>query len=581
MRNRGVAALVVPSSDPHQSEYVAPHWWGRRWVTGFTGSAGTLVVTPGKAGLWTDGRYFIQARRELRGSGIQLFKSRESGVPTVNEWIAGELKPGQRVAIDGKVISCEAFREMERHFAAKRLRLRTDEDLVARVWMDRPPVSGHPAFEFPLDYAGVGRREKLALVRDHLAGKDADALLLASLDDIAWLCNIRGSDLCHTPVVLAYALVKPRKAVVFADPGKFPLPLQRRLRRDGIVIRPYESVAGTLRRLPAKSSVCYAPARVNQWLVSAIPAAVRRVEIATDITTELKAVKNEVERAHFRQAALIDGVALVRFFAWLERSLAAGTKVTEFTAAERLRAFRAEAPEYRGDSFDAICAYQANAAMVHYSLAADSAAPLRRKGLLLVDSGGNYFEGTMDTTRTVATGPVLAAARRHYTLVLKGLIAFSRARFPAETSGTHLDALIRVALWSEGSNYRHGSGHGVGSYLSVHEGPQGIRPSWNPWFLKPGMVLTVEPGAYEEGRYGIRTENMVMVREACANEHGEFFEFETLTLCPIDTAPLILTLLEPSEKRWLNDYHRRVWRALSPRLDQADRNWLGRKTAPI
>ena len=526
MKSRNIDALIVPTADPHQSEYVAPHWQARQWITGFTGSAGTLVVTADKAGLWTDGRYFIQAAKELKGSGIPLFKAREPDVPAVNEWIARELRPGQCVAFDGRLFSVEA-------------------------------------------------------VRAQLVGKKADALLLGSLDDIAWLLNIRGNDIQHTPVVSAYVLVTGKAAVLFADPAKFSPALKRALRRDGVIIRPYGAVVSSLRALSPVTSLCYSPSRVNQWVGAAIPKAVRRMEVPVDITSELKAAKNPVERGHFHQAAVVDGVALVRFFAWLERCLAAGQAVTEFTAAERLQAFRREAPEYRDDSFNTICACRANAAMVHYSATAGAAADLGRRGLLLVDSGGNYFGGTMDTTRTVALGPVPVVARRDYTLVLKGLIALSRARFPAGTTGTHLDVLARAALWAGGVNYKHGSGHGVGSYLSVHEGPQGFKPVWNPCALTPGMVLTIEPGAYVEGRYGIRTENMVLVKGSGATVHGEFLEFETLTLCPIDTAPLTLELLEPSERRWLNDYHRQVWERLSPLLKTSDRDWLRRKTKPI
>ena len=581
MKSRNIDALIVPTADPHQSEYVAPHWQARQWITGFTGSAGTLVVTADKAGLWTDGRYFIQAAKELKGSGIPLFKAREPDVPAVNEWIAREVRPGQCVAFDGRLFSVEAVREMEKAFAGKMLTLRMREDLAGLIWADRPAAPREPAFDFPVKYAGQGRVKKLAAVRAQLVGKKADALLLGSLDDIAWLLNIRGNDIQHTPVVSAYVLVTGKAAVLFADPAKFSPALKRALRRDGVIIRPYGAVVSSLRALSPVTSLCYSPSRVNQWVGAAIPKAVRRMEVPVDITSELKAAKNPVERGHFHQAAVVDGVALVRFFAWLERCLAAGQAVTEFTAAERLQAFRREAPEYRDDSFNTICACRANAAMVHYSATAGAAADLGRRGLLLVDSGGNYFGGTMDTTRTVALGPVPVVARRDYTLVLKGLIALSRARFPAGTTGTHLDVLARAALWAGGVNYKHGSGHGVGSYLSVHEGPQGFKPVWNPCALTPGMVLTIEPGAYVEGRYGIRTENMVLVKGSGATVHGEFLEFETLTLCPIDTAPLTLELLEPSERRWLNDYHRQVWERLSPLLKTSDRDWLRRKTKPI
>lgn len=581
MAERNVAALVVPSSDPHQSEYVGTRWQTRKWASGFTGSAGTLVITSTAVALWTDGRYFIQAEKELHGSGIKLFKSREPKVPTVNEWIVAQLKSGQIVAFDGRVFSLESVREMEKAFAPKKLKLRTHEDLCDQVWTDRPPVSQAPVIDFPVKYAGVGRVKKLAQVRAKLVGKGADALLLASLDDIAWLFNIRGRDIEHSPVVLAYALVGMKEAVLFVERKKVPLPLQKTLKKQGVMLRPYESVCQALKGMAAGKTVCFNPRRVNKLVADAIPKGVTRMEESVDITTELKAVKNPIEQAHWDTAALRDGLALVKFFAWLDRALEEGTRVTEYTAGEMLKEFRRAAPEYRDDSFTAICGYQANAAMIHYTVDCASAAQLRRKGLFLVDSGGNYFEGTMDTTRTVALGPVTPAARRHYTLVLKGMMALSRVCFPAGMTGTHLDALARLPLWGDGLNYKHGSGHGVGAYLNVHEGPHGFSAVWNACAFKPGMVVTIEPGFYREGEYGIRIENMVLVAEAGNTDHGQFLRFDTLTLCPIDTAPLILALLTPEERSWLNAYHKTVWTRLSPHLTGHARAWLKQKTLPV
>lgn len=581
MAIRKVAALVVPSSDPHQSEYVGARWQSRKWASGFTGSSGTLVITPKVAALWTDGRYFLQAEKELHGSGIRLFKSREPNVPTVNEWIVAQLKPGQIVAFDGEVFSLEAVREMEKTFSLKKLVLRTHEDLCDQVWTDRPPVSKAPTIDFPVKYAGVGRVKKLAAVRAKLKEKGADALLLASLDDIAWLFNIRGNDVEHSPVVLAYALVGMKDAILFVNRDKVPISLQKSLNKQGVTLCGYESVCPALKTMKAGKSLCFNPRRINQLVADAIPKSVRRIEEATDITTDLKAVKNPVEQAHWDTAALLDGLALVKFFAWLERTLAAGKPVTEYTAREALKEFRRAAPEYRDDSFNAVCGYQANAAMIHYTVGRDTAARLKRKGLFLVDSGGNYFEGTMDTTRTVALGPVSEVARRHYTLVLKGMIALSRAVFPSGLTGTHLDALARLPLWGEGLNYKHGSGHGVGAYLNVHEGPHGFTSAWNPSVFKPGMVVTIEPGFYREGAYGIRIENMALVAEVGRTDYGQFLRFKTLTLCPIDTAPLLLALLTTEERTWLNDYHKHVLTRLSPHLSGQARTWLKRKTLPV
>lgn len=585
LRNRmaaqGVAAVIVPSTDPHQSEYVGPHWQARKWLSGFTGSAGTLVVTARRAGLWTDGRYFIQAGSELGGSGIRLFKSRDPGVPTVNEWVAAAVPRGATVAVDGRLFSMEAVREMRNVFAGRGVKLTFTGDLVGEIWTDRPAPTHEPAFDFPVRYAGEGRARKLATVRAKLVAKQADGLLLASLDDIAWLLNIRGGDIANSPVVQAFAFVGLRRAFLFVDPSQLPRPLVQKLAAAGVACRPYDSLRAFLKGLTSLKAVVLNPRRVSQSIVEALPTKVAIREETIDITTELKAVKNPVEQGHFRHAALVDGLALVRFFAWLERRLAAGTVVSEHDAIVQLAEFRKMAPEYRADSFAAICAYGSNAAMVHYTATQAAAARLRRKGMLLVDSGGNYFEGTMDTTRTMSLGPVSHHSRRDYTVVLQGLIAFSRLRFAKGTTGTHLDAVVRAPLWAHGVNFKHGCGHGVGFYLNVHEGPHGITPTWSPAVLKPGMVVTIEPGAYVEGSHGIRTENMVMVREAGTTGYGEFLEFETLTVCPIDTVPLLLERMTREEKQWLNTYHRTVWKRLSPHLSGEDRQWLAAKCAPL
>ena len=581
MSSRGVDALIVPSTDPHQSEYVGPRWQARQWLSGFTGSAGTLVVTALQAGLWTDDRYHIQAEQELKGSGIKLYKLREPGVPGFLEWIAETLKSGQTVAFDGRVVSLNTIREMKKVFAAKTLKSRGREDWVDLVWRERPAPPSAPAFDYPVKYAGLNRARKLETVRARLKEKKADALLLASLDDIAWLFNIRGGDIDHSPVVLAYALVEADKATLYSNPAKFSPSLKRDLQRAGVTIHPYDSITAHLKSIASHKSLCLNPRRINQWLADAIPRSVKVIEDNTDITTELKAVKNRVEQENFRRAALMDGLALVKFFAWLEHALKTGNRISEYDAGVRLAEFRKESPDYRGDSFPTICAFGANAALMHYSAKADTAAALKRKGLLFVDSGGNYLQGTMDTTRTVALGRVSLEARRSYTWVLKGMMALSRTQFPVGATGTHLDVLVRAPLWAHGVNYRHGSGHGVGSYLNVHEGPQGLLPTWNSHAFKPGMILTIEPGVYVRGEYGIRTENMVLVTQASSTVHGNFLKFETLTVCPIDVAPLIPSLLTPDEKAWLNEYHRSVWRKLSPLLKGSDRDWLKRKTDPI
>ena len=581
MALRGAAAMIIPSTDPHQSEYVGPRWQVRQWLSGFTGSAGTLVVTARHAGLWTDSRYFLQAERELKRSGIMLFKSREPGVPGVNEWIARQLKPGQLVAFDSRVMSMESVRDMKTAFAPKRIKVRGRPDWIDLIWPGRPVLAGNPIVDFPVKYAGQSRAGKLAAVRDRLKDKRADGLLLSSLDDIAWLFNIRGCDTEHSPVVTAFALIEARRATLFADQASFPPGLKRDLRKANVLLKPYASIASHLKALAAVKSLLLNPRRISQWLAGSLPASVAVIEDTTDITTDLKAIKNPVEQGHLREAALWDGVALVKFFAWLDRTLGAGKNIDEYEAGRQLSLFRRESPECKGESFETICGYGANAAVIHYSAKPQTAGRLARRGLLLVDSGGNYFQGTMDTTRTVALGPVSQEARRSYTAVLKGVISLSRAQFPAGTTGTHLDALVRAPLWAQGLNFKHGSGHGVGFYLNVHEGPHGISPTWNACALKPGMVVTIEPGVYVRGQYGIRTENMVLVTAGRSTQHGTFHGLETLTLCPIDTVPLIPAMLNADEKAWLNHYHLTVWRKLSPLLGRLDRAWLKRKTEPI
>lgn len=581
MTQEGVAALVVPSTDPHQSEYVGAHWQAREWLSGFTGSSGTLVVTRCQAGLWTDGRYFLQAARELRGSGIRLFKAREPSVPSVQMWIAATLPPRAVVALDGRLFSMEALREMREAFAATSLTVRASDDLVARIWEDRPPVEFTPAEDYPVRHAGLERAAKLTRIRQHLAEKQADALLLAGLDDIAWLLNLRGHDILHTPVVQAYALVERRRALLFIDRQALTPALGAALRRDHVECRPYTEVAAALGALKRGTRLELNPRRINQALAESLPTGVVIKECTPEITTELKSIKNPVELRHFRRAARLDGTALVRFMAWLEGRLATGAVVTELQAAEQLQAFRRATGSWREDSFETICAYGANAAMVHYRAGEGSAARLYCKGLLLVDSGGQYPGATMDTTRTIALGRMTRRARRDYTLVLKGLVALCRQRFPSGVTGTHLDTVARAALWMQGANYRHGSGHGVGSYLGVHEGPQSLSMAWSGALIKPGMVVTIEPGLYVEGQHGIRLENMAVVRSGGRSAHGAFMTFEILTRCPIDTRPILRELLTGDEIAWLDDYHALVWRTLASGLAGPERAWLKRRTARL
>lgn len=574
-------AYVVSNNDPHQSEYVPTHWKCRNWLTGFTGSNGTAVVLGKEAGLWTDSRYFIQAAQELKGSGIALFRMGEPGVPTWQEWLVQQLPKGARVGCFGKVYSIQTLRELRQKLEAAGMELATDSDLVAPIWKEgRPPLPSAKIRAQHDRHAGASRKAKLAKIRGLMKEKKADWTLLSSLDDIAWLGNFRGGDIAFVPVALSFALVGQKQATLFIDPAKVPAALAKSLAADGFEIAPYETVVDSLRKLPKKSAVYLAPARVCGWLDDAIPAGVRRIE-GRDLTAGLKAVKNEAEVANFRRHMVSDGVAMVKFLCWLDQAMASRETVTEISAAEKLTAFRALQDEACGDSFATIAGYAEHAAMCHYSATPESQHTLKRRGLFLVDSGGQYEGATTDITRTIALGPVQREAKQDYTLVLKGLIALSSAQFLQGCTGTHLDILARLPMWKLGINFKHGTGHGIGNCLSVHEGPHGISPAWNDVKLEPGIMATVEPGVYREDRHGIRIENVVVCIPGEETEFGKFLKFETLTLCPIDTKPILFSLFDYKERDWLNSYHEQVYKAISPHLTREEKAWLKKATAPI
>lgn len=580
MRRERLAAFVFPSTDPHGSEYVPARWKGREWISGFSGSAGTAVVTADRAALWTDSRYFIAAAAQLEGTGFELMREGVAGTPGVAQWIAGVAAGGKltEAGIDGTCCpQCVAETLARELHEAGGMTLRTNLDPLNAVWDGRPPVPGGVAVEHPLEYAGETSASKLSRIRGELARRHASGMLVAALDDIAWITNLRGSDVHCNPVFVAYMLIGTADATLFIDGPKLTPGVRVRLKAQGIDTRPYGEVAQALRRY-SDYSLLLDPHEVNHALFAA--ASHCRVVRAGSPVPAMKAVKNVTEIDGFRRAMLRDGVAMVRFLRWLKPAVARGGQ-TELTVAERLRALRAAQPLFRDISFDTIAGYGPHGAVVHYEADEASAATLQPCGLLLVDSGAQYADGTTDITRTVALGDVSDEQRRVYTLVLKGHLQLQNLKFPDGASGTQLDAVARMAMWREGMNYLHGTGHGVGSYLNVHEGPHQIRMEWRPAPLHAGMTVTDEPGLYLEGRFGVRTENTLLTVPYMSTGFGRFLQFEPLTLCPIDKTPIEPSMLSADERRWLDGYHAMVESRLSPLLDAGERVWLHEACAPL
>jgi Xaa-Pro aminopeptidase len=584
MQQHDVAACLIPSADPHLSEYLPAHWQAREWLSGFTGSAGTLVVTMDHAGLWTDGRYFAQASHELEGSGIELMKQRVAHAPEHIDWLLERLGEGQTLAVAGDSFPLVATRNLERRLERIDARLRTDLDLPAMIWPDRPALPDAPIVEHAALYATQPRSDKFARLRTAMRKLGATHHLVSSLDDIAWLTNLRGSDVACNPVFLAHLLVQAEgHATLFVDRGKLTDTLVSALGADQIRIADYATVTDALSELGAQDKLLLDGHRVVVAVACAIPNAASLVEAANP-STLLKARKTEAELEHIRDTMRRDGAALVRAFRRLEERVTVGMTQTELDVDALLHEARSAQPNFVGESFSTIAGYQANGALPHYRATPEAHSTLKAQGLLLIDSGGQYLGGTTDVTRVLALGETTAEQRRDATLVLKGLIALSRARFPKGASGPQLDALARAPLWASGMDFSHGTGHGVGYFLNVHEGPHGIRPPASGATLvplDPGMITSIEPGLYKPGRHGIRHENLAVVVEADKTEFGEFYAFETLTLCPFDRRTLEPGLLNPEERAWLDDYHATVRAALSPLLEDADLAWLERHCAPL
>jgi Xaa-Pro aminopeptidase len=587
LRRHGLAAWVLPSADPHLSEYLPERWQGREWASGFTGSAGTLVVTADVATLWVDSRYWTQAEVQTAGTGIEVKRIAGASSPGHAEWLAETLAPGSVVGADGAVLALAAARALQERLAPREIALRTDLDLLDEVWPQRPGLPAAAVYEHPAPYAPTPRRDKLAAIRAEMAKAGARAHFVSTLDDIAWITNLRGADVPYNPVFVAHLWLTADEAVLFVGEGKIAPALRDRLAADGIELAPYEEAMAAIAALPSRSTLLLDPRRVTLAFRQAVPETVRVIE-SVNPSTLAKSRKTDAEIAFVRQAMEQDGAALAEFFAWFESALGR-ERITELTIDERLNAARARRPGFVCPSFATIAGFNANGALPHYRATEESHAVIGEvgsvgDGLLLIDSGGQYPFGTTDITRVVPVGATSREQREDYTRVLKGMIALSRAKFPRGTRSPALDAIARAPIWAAGIDYGHGTGHGVGYFLNVHEGPQGITPHLPPepaTAMQPGMITSNEPGIYRHGRWGVRIENLVLTVPAETTEFGEFLRFETLTLCPIDTRCIERELLTADEIAWLNDYHAEVARRVGPLVGGAARDWLEARTRPI
>ena len=577
-RPNNIKAFIIPSTDPHLSEYVAPYWMSREWISGFTGSAGTAVILMDKAGLWTDSRYFLQAEKELEGSGITLYKEMLPETPSITKFLCQNLKPGESVSIDGKMFSVQQVEQMKEDLAPYQLQVNLFGDPLKNIWKDRPSMPDAPAFIYDVKYAGKSCGEKVAAIRTELKKKGIFALFLSSLDEIAWTLNLRGSDVHCNPVIVSYLLVTQDEVVYFISPEKITQEVNEYLQEQQVSLRKYDEAESFLNSFTGEN-ILIDPKKTNYAIYSAINPACKVVRGESPVTL-LKAIRNEQEIAGIHHAMQRDGVALVKFLKWLEASVLSG-KETELSVDRKLHEFRAAQPLYIGESFDTIAGYKEHGAIVHYSATEESDVTLQSKGFLLLDSGAQYLDGTTDITRTIALGELTEEEKTDYTLILKGHIALAMAKFPAGTRGAQLDVLARMPIWSHGMNFLHGTGHGVGHFLSVHEGPQSIRMNENPIVLQPGMVTSNEPGVYKAGSHGIRTENLTLVCKDKEGMFGEYFKFETITLCPICKKGIIKEMLTAEEVKWFNDYHQTVYKKLSPRLNEEEKKWLLEATKAI
>ena len=579
MRTEKLDAFIFPSTDPHQGEYVPDHWKGREWISGFNGSAGTAVVTMNEAALWTDSRYFIAASEQLKGTEFVLMKERIPGTPTISQWLGRMLQnvKSPQVGIDGTVCSATAVIQLVtelRHEGG--ITLRTNFDPLKLIWNDRPSLPLSPVYVQPLQYAGESAQSKLHRIRKALRQQHADGMLMCALDDIAWTLNLRGDDVHCNPVFVSYLLISSQKATLFVNPDKLTDEVKGYLHNEGVETDDYNNIVKGLKSYP-DYNILLDENETNYTLAKAVEC---EKVMGESPVKRMKTVKNEAEIAGFRQAMLKDGIAMVKFLRWLQPAVEAGG-LTEMGVDRKLTSLRAEQPLFHGISFDTISGYQSHGAIVHYEATPATDSPLRPEGLLLLDSGAQYVDGTTDITRTIALGELSDEQRHIYTLVLKGHLQLQNAIFPSHASGTQIDALARKDMWREGYNYLHGTGHGVGSFLNVHEGPHQIRMEYKPAPLLPGMTVTDEPGIYIEGRFGVRIENVLLIKPYATTPFGLFLQFEPLTLCPIDTKPIVMEMMTNDELQWLNQYHQMVFDCLAPHLDEQHREWLRSATKPL
>ena len=580
MKAAGLSAYIIPSSDAHLSEYTPDRFKSRAWISGFNGSAGTVVVTLDKAGLWTDSRYFLQAGEQLKDSSIELFKMGVPGVPTIEGFLAAELPAGAVVGADGVCLSFAEADDTERKLAVYGIEYRLTQDLIERVWADRPALPDHPLFLHPEEYSGASAKERIEAVRGKLRAQGANATIITMIDELAWVFNVRGNDVSFNPVAVGFGYIGEKEAVIFVDPAKVPEEVRSYLTANGVTLKGYTELDSFIAALPAEVRLLVDTKRITYHISSLIPAHCRKIE-GVSALTQLKAIKNETEIACLRKVMARDGASLTRFFKWLEEALERGETYTEYELGIRLNEFRAKDDKFYGDSFGTICGYLGNGAIVHYSAQKDTAATVRPEGVLLLDSGGQYVDGTTDITRTVALSAPSEELRTDYTLVLKGHIQLALVQYLEGTRGSQLDILARHALWQQGLNYGHGTGHGVGFFLNVHEGPQNIRMEVNPTPLELGMITSNEPGLYRSGKYGIRIENLVITELREETEFGRFFGFETVTLCYLDNQLVRKDLLTAEEIAWYDAYQERVYQTIAPQLSSDEAAWLRSKTLPL
>lgn len=576
MQSKSISAYITYSTDPHSGEYVPAHWESRKWITGFTGSAGTAVITPDNGGLWTDSRYFIQAEEQLTDTGLKLFKERMPETPSIPQWLCRVLKKGERVGIDGYTTSLQTVNELRNELSAYGIEVVMIEDLYKTIWHDRPGLPDNKPFILEEKYSGESASSKISTIRNHISNTGTDYILISALDEIAWTFNMRGTDIECNPLFVSYLLISEKEATLYINKNKLTETTVDYLQSQGVGHRSYEDIESDLTTISGRK-IAMSPS-INFAMYNSASEH-NTVFIQPSPVSEYKAVKNQTEINGFRNAMLRDGVAMVRFLIWLQKNIGNGN-LTELSIDEQLYKERSAMENFRGISFATIAGYQEHGAIVHYEADEQSESTLKPEGLLLIDSGAQYLDGTTDITRTIPLGPTTEEQKKDYTLVLKGFIQLAMAEFPQGTCGTQLDVLARLAMWKEGINYGHGTGHGVGHFLNVHEGPHQIRMNNVPTPLQPGMTVTNEPGIYRAGKYGIRTENTMLTVPSRKTDFGEFYKFEQLTLCPINTETILWDMLSPEETNWLKEYHETVYSKLSPLLTDEEKQWLRNATNP-